>query len=459
MVFSTLKIFKDIQTVFNRYIIPFWLEHGTLLGMVREGKIIDGDDDIDLAATFEPTIANIKEISSELYALGYDVFVTDVKLSIKKGKEHVSVFLYKDNVIPNHLMRYRISKKNYMAHILLYGFLEGLKTPYKDSLHNPTIKHRLINISKRIMSMLPAKEQLHDLILAFGKKIDCLFIFDIAFPREYIYWFHEIDFYGSKTNIPIQSKKYLAWMYGDDWETPNQNYEKQWDFYHDMEKYNTKRELTYNLEKVVGILNKHEIPFWMYGGALLGYVRDGKLIPWDNDIDLFVWKRDYHKILELKKEFKDAGYVCSIRDGCIMLKWNDMNITIVHYTLDGEKAWLEKLCTRNKFGNIIYYGLLCKTLEHKMKLSTKFLKWFLLKSNGAYKTRQEVPSHFYQKLKTINLLGVDLNVPEETEDYLEYTFGSDWRTPIKNFKYTPEYVKVVAGKKPTKSKYHSDSIA
>jgi len=37
---------------------------------------------------------------------------------------------------------------------------------------------------------------------------------------------------------------------------------------------------------IVNILNDHGIHFWMYGGALLGYVRDGDLIPWLNLIEV-----------------------------------------------------------------------------------------------------------------------------------------------------------------------------
>lgn len=456
--FKSFKIFRDIKSVLDMFDIPFWLEHGTLLGMVRDGKIIEGDDDIDLAARFEPLIANIREISRSLYCLGYDVFVTDVKMSVKDGEEWVSVFLYKKDVIPDHLMRYRISKKNYLANVLLYGFLEGLRTPFKDRLHNPNLKHRLIDMSKRLMSCMPAKEQLHSLIVSFGKKIDCLFVFDIAFPEKYVREFKKIDFFDSKVNIPIKSEKYLAWMYGKDWDIPKPDYNKQWDFYKDMEKYNTKIDLQINLKKVVKILRENNIHFWMYGGALLGYVRDGKLIPWDKDIDLFVWKKDYGQLSDLKETFRKAGYKCIFKDGCVMLKWKDKNMTIAHYTLDGKIAYLEKLCTRNKMGNMIYFGLLCKAIEYGMRGTTKFLKWFLLKTNCAYKVRQEVPSHFYLKLKTINILGVDLKVPKETEEYLEYTFGSNWRTPIKNFKYAPEYIKIVKGKRPTKAKYHSNSI-
>ncbi len=37
------------KEIFGKYNLLWWLELGSLLGAKREGKIIEGDDDIDLA--------------------------------------------------------------------------------------------------------------------------------------------------------------------------------------------------------------------------------------------------------------------------------------------------------------------------------------------------------------------------------------------------------------------------
>lgn len=221
---------------------------------------------------------------------------------------------------------------------------------------------------------------------------------------------------------------------------------------------NVKTELLSKLQKVVEILNKNEIHFWMYGGALLGYVRDGDLIPWNRDIDLFVWTTEYPKVLRLKKEFKRLGLKVSVREKSVMLIWEDNNISIARYDLQGDYALWIKLCTRNKFGTILFYGVLCKVVEYHLDKTYRFLKWFLLKTGGCYLVEQRVPSHFYLNLKEINFYGIKLKVPAETEKYFEYTFGVDWRTPIKDFQYEKEYIHVIQGKISKSLKYHSGSI-
>ena len=59
------------------------------------------------------------------------------------------------------------------------------------------------------------------------------------------------------------------------------------------------------------IFEKNKIFYIIEGGTLLGSVRDQKLIPWDDDGDIFVWKEDQKRIMETSKEFEKYGYLLS----------------------------------------------------------------------------------------------------------------------------------------------------
>ena len=45
-------------------------------------------------------------------------------------------------------------------------------------------------------------------------------------------------------------------------------------------------ELLEHLKNVIPFLEKWKVRFWAYGGTLLGCIRHGDIIPWDDDIDL-----------------------------------------------------------------------------------------------------------------------------------------------------------------------------
>jgi phosphorylcholine metabolism protein LicD len=57
-------------------------------------------------------------------------------------------------------------------------------------------------------------------------------------------------------------------------------------------------------ENVLKFFNDNDIMFWCDGGTLLGCVRDGAKIKWDDDEDLACDVKNYYKLLRLIPEFK-----------------------------------------------------------------------------------------------------------------------------------------------------------
>lgn len=67
------------------------------------------------------------------------------------------------------------------------------------------------------------------------------------------------------------------------------------------------------LSHVGELLDKHGIRYYLIGGSALGAVRHGGFIPWDDDVDIAIFKEDEKKFLEICEKELDSKYYLQTR--------------------------------------------------------------------------------------------------------------------------------------------------
>lgn len=68
-------------------------------------------------------------------------------------------------------------------------------------------------------------------------------------------------------------------------------------------------ELYYTFKTLTEFLDKHNIKYWIVHGTLLGQKRHKGFIPWDDDVDIAMFKPDITRLISLKNELKKYNLV------------------------------------------------------------------------------------------------------------------------------------------------------
>jgi len=227
-----LKCLKEIKEILDKNSIGFWLAYGTLLGFAKNGKMLKGDDDIDIGIWRESIkdkhikkklTEDFEKIGFSLYFFWNAMYIDRKNLSIgvtlyntDKNKKEIVVDRYrKNNAIAFFLFKmFRLSRSEYYGKFR-FDKKDGIRFALKINMLK--LMHYLPDKYKKYIYKVPY------LILSPFQKTT---LYYLKFPERYFRKFKEVDYYGMKVKIPLLAEKYLEKDYGKDWMIPPKDLSK-----------------------------------------------------------------------------------------------------------------------------------------------------------------------------------------------------------------------------------------
>ena len=250
------------------------------------------------------------------------------------------------------------------------------------------------------------------------------------------------------------------------------------------------------LKKFREICDAEGMHYYLLGGTVIGAVRHGGFIPWDDDIDVGLLREDYdrfisvatkylspeQKILHYSLDKNYPDYTMKLVNSKVYYLTQRENTTVkqniwidifpidgtpdskyqtwihfrrldlirlslaFHYIKDvridkdratWKKAWVAKT---------IPIGRLIDPNKQKRRLDKEFRKYMVSKSNyignymGAYHEREFFPISYFAEGRKILFEGEEFYAPKEFEKYLTHQYGDYMKLPPESSRVPKHYV-------------------
>lgn len=221
-------------------------------------------------------------------------------------------------------------------------------------------------------------------------------------------------------------------------------------------------------EITANLLEENSINYWVSHGTLLGIVRENRILPWDHDIDFSVWKKTVDKD-HVRSIFIENGFIekpiCGDMDCLHFIRAaNERMVDISFYDVEDKVASIRWAITSEsifpkillKFLGIWQFGKSYDVIEgspwsgknlvlraaiiSSYILPEKFKSFLydrLIKRIVKY-IGYSYPVAMLENLGTTIFNGKTIPVPNDSAQYLEDTYGADWRTPKKDYVWYEE---------------------
>jgi hypothetical protein len=176
------------------------------------------------------------------------------------------------------------------------------------------------------------------------------------------------------------------------------------------------------------------IPYFLDHGTLLGVIREGDVILWDDDIDVAVNAVDRVRVLTCLKENLARFPMGDSLKWSISLTYIETSSYDVEFGGKNSDGGLTNLL----INGIKPLGFFLSFVEREISGINPFrisIVFNYFKDGTVYQSLNYAPEKFYLQADTVQFMGRNVKVPHKPEEYLEFHYGADWATPRKMTSY------------------------
>ncbi len=162
------------------------------------------------------------------------------------------------------------------------------------------------------------------------------------------------------------------------------------------------------LKDVTDLLDENDIEYWLEGGTLLGVIRENRLLPWDNDLDISVKEDEYSKLLSV---IKSLNYRVRFKE----FEKDD----------DPFKKGIKRLVKVRNSKFLFFRGEVALDIFIKFEKDNEYF-W------QVGKKKKSVDAKYYKELIKYSFDSKEYLIPKLYEEYLTCRYG-EWKTPVKEW--------------------------
>jgi len=225
------------------------------------------------------------------------------------------------------------------------------------------------------------------------------------------------------------------------------------------------------LKEVITEFVNNNIFYWVTDGTALKLYRDNIVYP-SSDFDFAMFSDTIPKVLEVCAFLKTKGYLIAYQNGLPFVEdfilvyppkqcsFGPISFNFYHkneteafarnfnHPFRKEKLLIKcfalgfRLQEKSKINNKTMIQKIISYFPKPIRLFFSSI-FFTIYERFAKTYWYVIPIEFFSSFKKIKLYDLDFYVPEDIENFLEYRYGSTWKTPIKNWnKFECQHVRI-----------------